>query len=61
VNTRITYQYRDASNYKQRESVVFAGEITNSERAALVAHLDEGMWSSPRRWGWRTCRPASAV
>jgi hypothetical protein len=51
VNTRITYQYRDAANHKQRESVVFAGAITQSERTALVAHLDAGMWFVPSQVG----------
>ena len=51
MNTRITYQYRDAANFKQRESVVFAGEITESERTAVLAHLDEGMWFVPWQVG----------
>lgn len=43
-NTRLTYQYRDASNYKQSDSVVFSGRIIDEQLRRLAAHLDEGTY-----------------
>lgn len=34
-NTEFTYMYRDAANYKEHHTVVFAGEITDEERKVL--------------------------
>jgi hypothetical protein len=51
VNTRLTYLYRDASNYKQHHSVVFAGAITDEDRAALFGHLDQGAYFIPSQVG----------
>jgi len=41
ANTRIRYLYRDASNYKQSDSVIFSGAITAEECETLIAHFDE--------------------
>lgn len=38
MNTRVVYMYRDGSNYKQYDTVVFDGEITAVELAVLVAN-----------------------
>lgn len=40
VNTTVTYMYRDASNYKQSATAVFAGQITALERATIMAALE---------------------
>jgi hypothetical protein len=40
-NTRLTYQYRDASNFKETHAVVFAGRITDDQLRRLAEHLDD--------------------
>ena len=35
MNTRVSYLYRDASNYKAAESVVLAGELSADDVAVL--------------------------
>lgn len=61
-NTEVFYQYRDASNYKQAERVVFAGRLTADELIAVMTNLDNGQWFIPSqvglpdlqgRWGGR--------
>jgi hypothetical protein len=39
-NTEITYQYRDADNYKQYESVIFYGSLTPDEIGRIMAKAD---------------------
>jgi hypothetical protein len=39
MNTRLTYMYRDASNYKFYGGAVFEGEITAEERIEFTAAL----------------------
>lgn len=39
MNTRISYLYRDASNYKAAESVVLAGELSDDDIAVLRASI----------------------
>lgn len=48
MNTRITYLYRDGSNYKQSESVVIQGELTFAE---VEPYLDEGEYFIPGQVG----------
>lgn len=47
-NTKITYLYRDGSNYKVDASVVFAGAITLNDRDRLLGAMlpaeDEDLW-----------------
>lgn len=47
-NTKITYLYRDGSNYKVDAAVVFAGAITLGDRDRLLAAMlpadDEDLW-----------------
>lgn len=50
-NTRFTYLYRDASNWKQAGSAVFAGAITAEERETVRAGLDEGQYFIPPQVG----------
>lgn len=49
-NTKITYLYRDGSNYKVDASVVFAGAITLSDRDRLLGAMlpaeDEELWGA---------------
>lgn len=47
-NTKITYLYRDGSNYKVDASVIFAGAITLGDRDRLLGGMmtpaDEDLW-----------------
>lgn len=43
TNTRVEYVYRDASNYTQYGHEVFAGAITEEQRARILAALDDGL------------------
>jgi hypothetical protein len=56
VNTRVHYMYRDGSNYKQYEEVVFSGEITADERRTVAAALDGNdlEWFLPEQVGLET-------
>lgn len=42
MNTKFSYMYRDASNYKEFNEVVFKGEITDKERNIINSSIDEG-------------------
>jgi hypothetical protein len=35
MNTRVTYMYRDASNYKESKDVIFVGEVARDEKLYL--------------------------
>jgi hypothetical protein len=48
MNMRITYLYRDASNYKQSESIVVLGKITFAD---VEPYLDEGEYFIPGQVG----------
>ena len=49
MNTRLTYLYRDASNYKQWHEVVLAGE---ADAEAIRASLWEGEYFIPQAVGF---------
>src|SRR5271157_5760816 len=51
MNTKITYQYRDGSNWKQFKEVILFGEISTTGRAKLYKHCDEGEWFIPSQVG----------
>jgi hypothetical protein len=57
MNTRITYTYRDASNYKAVDSFVASGEITPEQIARILARLNEGMWFIPSQVSLRDLQP----
>lgn len=42
MNTRLTIQYTDASNYKTHSTVIFAGKLTAEHVETIRANLDEG-------------------
>lgn len=44
MNTRVSYQYRDASNYKLYDEVVIAGELSFAE---LEPFLIDGIYFVP--------------
>lgn len=47
MNTLFHYMYRDASNYKQFNTVILVGEITDEGRAAIKNSLLEGEYFIP--------------
>lgn len=51
MNTRLTLLYRDASNYKARETVVLRGEFTPEQVAAIRAKFDDGEFIIPSQVG----------
>lgn len=42
MQTRLTYMYRDAGNYKQHGEAVFEGEITDAEKEIFVRACNDG-------------------
>jgi hypothetical protein len=46
-NTRVSYQYRDADNYKVGRDVVFSGEISPWDLKLIALCLDEGEYFIP--------------
>ncbi len=51
MNTRISYLYRDASNYKMPNEAVVAGSITECQIDLIIDSLDEGEYFIPRMVG----------
>lgn len=50
-NTRFSYLYRDASNYKQANAVVVRGAFQGSDEEAIVASLNDEEYFIPRQIG----------
>lgn len=51
-NTRISYLYRDASNYKQHNEVVVPGIFTPEQIEAIIGCLDAGEYFIPVQVGF---------
>ena len=51
MNTRITYLYRDASNYKELTEIVIRGEITEEQKRTIIDCLDMGEYFIPEQLG----------
>lgn len=51
-NTRISYLYRDASNYKQHNEVVVPGTFTQEQIEAIIGCLDAGEYFIPVQVGF---------
>ena len=51
VNTKISYLYRDADNYKMRHEVVIAGSMSEEQGKAIEDSLDEGVYFIPSQVG----------
>ncbi|ERT38347.1 MAG: hypothetical protein Q4F83_07870 [Eubacteriales bacterium] len=51
INTRISYLYRDADNYKMQNSCVIMGVITETQIAEIISCLDCGEYFIPRQVG----------
>jgi len=50
-NTKIVYEYRDASNYKTNDEVVLAGKIDHELLSKMLAKLQGGMFFIPGQVG----------
>lgn len=50
-NTKISYLYRDASNYKITTGIILKGEITETQKKAIMDSLDEGEYFIPEQIG----------
>ena len=50
-NTRITYLYRDADNYKTLNEVVVQGTFTDDEIDEIMGICDQGEYFIPRQVG----------
>lgn len=50
-NTKITYLYRDASNYKMTTEVILKGEITEEGKQTILDNLEDGEYFIPRQVG----------
>ena len=51
-NTRISYLYRDASNYKQHNEVVIPGTFSQKQIEVIISCLDEKEYFIPRQIGF---------
>lgn len=51
MNTRISYLYRDASNYKKHNEVVVPGTFTPEQIEAITGCLDAGGYFIPAQVG----------
>ena len=51
MNTRINYIYRDGSNYKAGNTVIFRGEITDEQKEQILSCCDEGEYFIPGQVG----------
>ena len=51
MNTRMEYLYRDASNYKSLNKVIVVGTITEEQKRAIHATLEEGTYFIPEQIG----------
>lgn len=51
VNTKISYLYRDADNYKVRHEVVIAGSVSEEQEKAIEDSLNEGVYFIPSQVG----------
>lgn len=51
MNTKISYLYRDASNYKMPNDIVIAGLITEHQIDIIMDCLDGGQYFIPKQVG----------
>jgi len=51
MNTLVKYLYRDASNYKTTDHVIFRGTLTQQQISDIMAHCDERQYFIPGQVG----------
>lgn len=52
MNTKISYLYRDASNYKQHNEVIVHGTFTEEQIDTIIECLDSGEHFIPKQIGF---------
>jgi len=57
LNTKIYYMYRDASNYKQNESVVFSEKIKREHIDIIMKKMEEEEYFIPSQIGLADLQP----
>ena len=50
-NTRISFLYRDADNYKVFSDCIIAGLLTTAQKSVILSCLDEGEYFLPDKVG----------
>ena len=60
-NTRLTYLYRDASNYKAVTDVVVKGRLTNKQKDKIMESLLDGEYFIPEQLGLPITRPDDKI
>lgn len=51
MNTKVSYLYRDASNYKMQNEAIVAGPITEHQIDIIMDCLDSGEYFIPKQVG----------
>lgn len=51
MNTKISYMYRDADNYKQYAEVVIEGSISDEDKKLILNKRDEELYFIPSQVG----------
>jgi len=57
MNTSLSYMYRDASNYKASLDVVLEGTLTDQQKDAIKAKLEDGENFIPSQVGLEDLQP----
>jgi hypothetical protein len=57
MNTKISYRYRDAANYKESNTVILSGELAESEKKEILKRLDGGEYFIPSQVGLEDIQP----
>ena len=52
LNTKISYLYRDASNYKRHHEIIVSGMLTQKDIAEILDALNEGEYFIPEQIGF---------
>ncbi len=60
-NTKVSYLYRDASNYKRRIPIVLNGEITKEQISTVIASLEDGEYFIPEQIMLPMRRPMDTI
>ena len=51
MNTKMSYMYRDADNYKSFTEIVISGELTEVQKNRIVSKLDDDTYFIPEQLG----------
>ena len=51
INTKMSYMYRDACNYKSHAEVILNGRMSDAQAAEILGTLDDGEYFIPEAVG----------